>query len=93
MKRVRWFLIVTITALALVGCGDKKNSTTSKTPPPAVEVAPPATVAAILPEVQSGGGMRPADFVDADAGKRAVTPAYAYSLVLCQATKLRQCHR
>ena len=57
MKRVRWFLVVTITALALVGCGDKKNSATSKTPPPAVEVAPPVTAAAILPEVQSGGSM------------------------------------
>lgn len=55
MKRMKLFLALIIVALVVTGCGDKKNSTTDKTPPPAVEVAPSATSAAILPEVQSGG--------------------------------------
>ena len=54
MKRMRWFLVVIIAALVVAGCGDKKNSATDKTPPPAVEVAPSATAAVLLPAVQSG---------------------------------------
>ena len=55
MKRLRWFLVATVAASVVVGCGDKKNSNTDKTPPPAVKVAPSATAAVILPDVQSGG--------------------------------------
>ena len=54
MKRLRWFLVAMLAAAILTGCGDKKTSSADKTPPPAVEVAPLATTAVVLPEVQSG---------------------------------------
>ena len=82
MKHVRWFLVVTITAWVLVGCGDKKNSVTDKTPPPAVEVAPLATTAAILPEVQTGGttNQQTSPLATPTPISAAVTSTYAYSI-------------
>lgn len=54
MRTLRWLLVTLLTAAILAGCGDKKTTSTDKTPPPTVEVAPSTTTSVVLPEVNSG---------------------------------------
>jgi PBP1b-binding outer membrane lipoprotein LpoB len=59
LKPRRWLVAIFLVALMVAGCNDKTDTSTEKTPTPAVEVAPSATTAAVLPAVQSGDTTAP----------------------------------
>lgn len=76
MKRIKWLLVAWVVALSLAGCDGGDSSSTGKTPPPAVEVAPSATNAAVLPEVQTGanGGSSVSPLATPDNGSPLPAP-------------------